>query len=146
MSQLLHASSFVRNMYGVYADGFQVIVSDCNFTGSSLFGVHVSGVPCLVMNGTVLQDAPLSVQRASNPGGAAFSFCRMGWFPLWLSDSPQAAVVPVAAASVASLHNIAGQLADTFDPPVSVYLESVSISGVRDQPALSLLDVHKASL
>jgi predicted outer membrane repeat protein len=146
VSLVLHESTFVGNMYGVYADGFQVIISSCRFSASRMFGVHVSGVPCLVMNGTVLHDAAVSVQRASNPGGVAFAFCRMGWFPLWLSDSAQSADVPTAARDAAALHNITGQLADAFDSPVSVYLEGVSISGVQDQAALSLLDIHKASL
>jgi predicted outer membrane repeat protein len=147
VSLVVHASAFVRNMYGVYADGFQVIVSNCSFTASSVSGVRVSGVPCLIVNGTKLHGAAVSVQRASNPGGTAFSFCRMGWFPLWLNDRVQAASdVPGTARVAAALHNISGRLADSFDSAVSVYMENVSISGVQGQPAVSLRDVHKASL
>jgi predicted outer membrane repeat protein len=147
VSLVVHESAFVRNMYGVYADGFQVIVSSCSFVASSVSGVRVSGVPCLVMNGTKLHGAAVSVQRASNPGGTAFSFCRMGWFPLWLNDRVQGASdVPGMARAAAALHNISGQLTDSFDSAVSVYMENVSTSGVQGQPALLLRDVHKASL
>lgn len=148
VSLVLHESKFLRNMYAVYADGFQVVVSNCSFTNGSVSGMDISGVPCLVVNGTMLRGAAVSVQRASNPGGTAFSFCRMGWFPLWLNDKVQDAgsQVPVAARATAVQHNISGQLADTFDAAVSVYLESVDISGVQGQPALFLRDIHKASL
>lgn len=147
VSLVVHESAFVRNMYGVYADGFQVIVSNSSFTASSVSGVRVSGVPCLVMNGTKLHDAAVSVQRASNPGGTSFAFCRMGWFPLWLNDKVQASSdVPGTAKAAAALHNISGRLADKFDSAVSVYMENVSISGVQGQPAVSLRDIHKASL
>jgi len=148
VSLVLHESKFLRNMYGVYANGFQVIVSSCIFTNSSVSGMDISGVPCLVVNGTMLRGAAISVQRASNPGGTAFSFCRMGWFPRWLNDKVQdaASIVPVTARAAAVRHNISGQLTDAFDAAVSVYLESIDISHVHGQPALFLRDIHKASL
>jgi hypothetical protein len=96
---------------------------------------------------TVLYDAAVSVERASNPGGTAFSLCNKGWFPLWQNGEVGGGLeVPVKARSAALPHIMSGVLADTFDAAVSVYMESVNISGVQGQPALSLHDVHKASL
>jgi predicted outer membrane repeat protein len=148
VSITLQESTFVGNMYGVYADGFQVQVFQCSFTASKLFGLHVSGMPCLVVAGTALHDAAVSVERASNPGGIAFSMCNMGWFPLWLNGKvPDGdAEAPVTARPAALLQNMSGAMADNFDSAVSVYLESVNMSGVHGQPPLSLRDVHKASL
>ena len=147
VSITLAKNNFLRNVYGVYADGFQVQVFSCNFTASIMSGLHVSGVPCLVMARTVLYDAAVSVERASNPGGTAFSLCNKGWFPLWQNgEVGGGSEVPVKARSAALPHVMPGVLADTFDAAVSVYMESVNISGVQGQPALSLHDVHKASL
>lgn len=148
VSLVLDKSTFKRNMYGVYADGFQMIVSNCSLTASIVSGMRVSGVPCLVVNGTKLHGASISVQRANNPGGTAFSFCRSGRFPLWLNDRVGGAEldVPVVAGSAAAPHSISERLTDTFDSAVSVHFESVRISGVHGQAALSLRDVHKASL
>ena len=42
-------------------------------------------------------------------------------------------------------HHVTG-ITDNFGVAVSVYFEGVSVSGVGGQPALSLSDVHKASL
>lgn len=150
VSLVLHQSDFRRNLHAVYADGFQVIVSECNFTDSAVAGMRISGVPCLVLNQTMLHNASLAIQRASNPGGVAFSFCRTGFFPLWLDayvgSGPSSSQVPAAAAVAAAAYHITGELSDRFDAPVSVSLESVNISGVHGQAALSLSDVHKASL
>jgi predicted outer membrane repeat protein len=95
----------------------------------------------------VLYDAAVSVERASNPGGTAFSLCNKGWFPLWQNgEVGGGSEVPIKLRSAALPHVMSGMLADTFDAAVSVYMESVNISGVQGQPALSLHDVQKASL
>jgi hypothetical protein len=119
VSLILHESKFVRNMYGVYADGFQVIVSNCSFAASTVSGVKVSGAPCLVINGSKLHGASVSVQRASDPGVGEFSFCRMGWFPFWQNVEVQAPNVPTAG-NVEIIHNISERVADMLDSPVSV--------------------------
>ena len=139
---ILHNSTFVRNMYGVYADGFQVIVSNCSFAASTVSGVKVSGAPCLVINGTKLHGASVAVQRARDAG---VSFCRMGWFPLWQNIEVQAPNVPTAG-DVAIVHNNSERVADMLDSPVSVYLDSVNISSVQNQPALSLRDIQTSKV
>jgi predicted outer membrane repeat protein len=132
VSLLLFNTTLAGNVNGVFAAGYQVIISDSKLSESRVAGVHISAVPCLVINNTVFDGAAIDVERASNPGGVAFSFCRNGWFP--------ALPLPGSAA------NGTGQPTQDVATPVSVYLEGVSISGVRGRAAFSMSDVHKASL
>jgi hypothetical protein len=144
VSLVLYEASFAGNVYGVYANGYQVIISGCNFTASNMSGVQVSEVPSLVMNMTALQAASVSVQRASTAFGLSLAL----WFPLWMDANVEGAGlnVPINTRDAAVLQKTSSKWVGTFDEAVSVYVDSVNITGVQGRPALSLVEVDKASL
>jgi predicted outer membrane repeat protein len=129
---VFYNTSLVGNIIGVFAAGYQVIITDSSLSDSRVAGVRISAVPCLVISNTVFDGTAMDIERASNPGGVAFSFCRHGRFP--------SLMLPASAT------NKTGQPTQDVATPVSVYLEGLSISGVRGRAAVSLSDVHKASL
>jgi hypothetical protein len=146
--------TFNGNVYGVFADSFQVHVLRSSFNNSIVEGIHVSGVSCLVVNGTNLVSAPVAIQRASNPGGTEFGLCIGGNFSaqgstteVWqpYGEADEEAVAHMAdAAAVHGLQRT--DLSILVPSATSVVIEGVNITGVKGIAPLSMSDVHKASL
>lgn len=80
VSAVAKGSLLSDNGYGIFADGFDVVIAESRFSYSLLTGIRVSGVSCLVVNATALTSAAARIERASNPGGEDTAICSGGWF------------------------------------------------------------------